>query len=91
MEPSIDMSYHSRSLAYYLNGESEDDVDLYVMINEHDQSLRFSIVDGQHKPWFRVVDTGLDSPNDICESGTEIQVIGTKYLVQPRSIVVLIQ
>jgi isoamylase len=91
VEPSIDMSYHSRSLAYYLNGESEDDVDLYVMINAHDQPLRFNIVDGQHKPWFRAIDTGLNSPNDICESGTEIQVIGTKYLVQPRSIVVLIQ
>jgi isoamylase len=91
VEPSIDMSYHSRSLAYYLNGALEDDADLYVMINEHDQPLRFNIVDGQHKPWFRAIDTGLDSPNDICESGTEIQVIGTKYLVQPRSIVVLIQ
>jgi glycogen operon protein len=91
ISPSIDMSYHSQSLAYYLSGESQEDVDLYVMINAHDQPLRFSIVDGQHKPWFRAVDTGLDSPNDICEPENEAQVIGSKYLVQSRSIVVLVQ
>jgi isoamylase len=91
VEPSIDMSYHSRSLAYYLKGEAENDLDLYVMINAHDQPLRFKIVDGQHRPWFRAIDTSLDSPNDISESGNEVSVIGKKYWVQSRSIVVLIQ
>ena len=71
--------------------KSQNDVDLYVMINAYAEPLRFTIFDGVHKPWFRVVDTGLASPHDICAPGGEAQIIGSTYLVQARSIVVLIQ
>jgi isoamylase len=91
VEASIDLSYHSQTIAYYLNGKCQSDVDLYVMINAYTEPLRFTIFDGLHKPWFRVVDTSVASPNDICVPGDEMQIIGSTYLVQPRSIVVLMQ
>ena len=91
VEASIDLSYHSQTIAYYLNGKSQGDVDLYVMINAYTGPLRFTIFDGLHKPWFRVVDTSVASPHDINVPGDEMQIIGSTYLVQPRSIVVLMQ
>jgi isoamylase len=89
--PTTDLSYHSRSLAYFLNGHSQQDVDLYVMINAYTEPLSFTIFDGLQKPWSRIVDTSLASPEDICAPGREVSIIGSKYLVQPRSIVVLMQ
>ena len=43
------------------------------------------------KPWSRVVDTSFESPQDILPPGNEVTVIGSKYMVEPRSIVVLTQ
>ena len=86
-----DLSFHSQTLAYYLNGASVQDSDLYVMINGFAEALSFTICDGFRKPWMRVVDTSLVSPNDICLPGNEVQVQGSKYTVQARSIVVLMQ
>jgi len=91
VESSTDLSYHSHSLAYYLSGKSHHDVDLYVMINAYIEPLRFTISDGLVKPWFRIVDTSFYSPHDICAPGSEVQIIGSKYVVKPRSIVVLMQ
>ena len=91
VDSTTDLSYHSQSLAYYLRGTSQKDIDLYVMINAFTGSLSFPIFDGLQKPWSRVVDTSLDSPSDICPPGCEVPVVGSKYLVQPRSIVVLTQ
>jgi isoamylase len=86
-----DLSFHSHTLAYYLSGASEQDADLYVMINGFAEPLSFTICDGFRKPWMRVVDTSLASPNDIRLPGNEVQVQGSKYAVQARSIVVLLQ
>ena len=91
VEPSTDLSYHSRSFAYYLKGPSGSDSDLYVMINAFSESLNFAIYDGLNKPWYRVIDTACPSPEDILEPGCERQVFGSTYEVQPRSIVVLVQ
>ena len=89
--PTTDLSYHSRSLAYYLSGKSQQDEDLYVMINAYTEPLSFTIFDGLQKPWNRVVDTSYESPQDILAPGSEVRVIGSKYLVAPSSIVVLTQ
>jgi len=91
VEATTDLSYHSQSLAYYLNGRSQNDADLYVMINAFTEPLTFPIFDGQQRPWSRIVDTSFDSPNDICAPGSELPITGSKYVVQPRSIVVLTQ
>lgn len=88
---SADLSYNSQSLAYYLKGGSLGDQDLYVMINAFTEPLVFTIVDGLYRPWYRVIDTGQNSPHDICEPGQEQQIFGVHYTVGPRSIVVLVQ
>jgi glycogen operon protein len=89
--PSTDLSYHSHSLAYYLKGPNGSDSALYVMINAYTGPLKFTIYDGLHKPWYRVIDTACPSPDDILEPGFERQVFGSSYEVQPRSVVVLVQ
>jgi isoamylase len=91
VDSAADLSFHSQTLAYYLNGASVQDAGLYVMINEFAEPLSFAICDGFQKPWMRVIDTSLVSPNDICLPGTEVQVQGSKYTVQARSIAVLMQ
>jgi glycogen operon protein len=78
-------------LAYYLSGKSYQDLDLYVMINAYSEPLTFTIFDGLQKPWSRIVDTSFESPQDILPPGSEVTVVGSKYLVGPRSIVVLTQ
>ena len=89
--PSADLSYQSRSLAYYLKAPNGSDADLYVMINAYTEALKFTIHDGLYKPWYRVIDTACASPDDILEPGSERQVFGSTYDVQPRSVVVLVQ
>jgi isoamylase len=89
--PSADLSYNSHSLAFYLKGGSLGDQDLYVMINAFTEPLLFTIVDGSYKPWYRVIDTSLNSPHDLCEPGQAQQVFGSQYTVGARSIVVLVQ
>ena len=84
-----DLSYESRSLAYRLRGAQFDEGDLYIMINAHDQPLRFRIQEGRAADWLRVVDTSLASPQDIAETGKERAPASLDYDVGPRSIVVL--
>jgi hypothetical protein len=40
--------------------------------------------------WKRVLDTSLESPDDIAEPGEEHCIDGSDYLVKARSIVVLL-
>jgi glycogen operon protein len=56
-----DLTHESRSLAYRLRGAQFDEGDLYVMINAHDQPLKFRVQEGSAKDWQRVVDTSLPS------------------------------
>jgi isoamylase len=88
---AIDLSFPSRSLAFYLQGGEYDDVDLYVMINAYTEPLTFTICDGFYKPWVRVIDTSRPSPFDILEPGHEEQVIGSQRLVPAHSVTVLAQ
>ena len=83
------MSPDSRQLAYFLDGQSQQDDDLYVMINAQWKPARFKIQKFQPEGWNRVVDTSLRSPFDICEPGREPPTNDPDYRVQPRSIVVL--
>lgn len=85
----VDLSPHSRSLAYYLRGSRLRDNDLYVMINAYWEDLAFTIQQGPADQWSRVVDTSLASPDDIAEPGEKSPVANVQYLVKARSIVVL--
>ena len=87
--PAADLSYDSRILAFCLHGISQNDNDIYVMINAYWEELPFVVQEGTEKEWRRVVDTSLASPDDFAEPGVPLQSL--KYVVAPRSVVVLIR
>jgi len=89
--PSVDLSWDSHSLAFFLRGASQHDDDLYVMINAHREDLHFFIQEGRAEEWRRVIDTALDSPDDFCEPGREAQSALGSYTVKARSVVVFIR
>lgn len=84
-----DLTHESRSIAWRLRGVQFDEGDLYVMINAHDQPLKFHVPEGNAKDWQRVVDTSLASPQDIADPGKESKLNSLDYEVGPRSVVVL--
>jgi isoamylase len=86
-----DLSFDSHTLAYCLHGGSQNDRDLYVMINAFWEDLTFVIQEGQAKEWLQVVDTSLPSPSDFCEAGTAKALASLGYRVKARSIVVLVK
>jgi len=87
--PAADLSYDSRILAFCLHGISQNDDDIYVMINAYWEELPFVVQEGTEKEWRRVVDTSLASPDDFAETGVPLQTM--KYVVAPRSVVVLVR
>jgi glycogen operon protein len=80
-----------RQLAYCLNGASQNDQDLYVMINGGTEARRFVIQEGEAGTWRRIVDTALPPPEDIVEEADAPPIDATACRVEPRSIVVLIR
>jgi isoamylase len=84
-----DLSYDSRSIAFCLHGASQNDDDIYVMINAYWEALRFDVQEGTSQEWVRVVDTALASPEDFSDRGEPLKAAG--YLVAPRSVVVLLR
>jgi len=88
--PDVDRSYTSHSLAYYLNGASQDDQDMYVMINAWQDDLVFTIQEGAINSWRLVIDTAQESPRDILEPGLESSIHSLNYSVKGRSVVVLL-
>ena len=91
VESGADLSHGSRSIAYHLSGASQGDDDLYVMVSAYWEPLEFVVQEGQPSEWRRVVDTGRESPGDICEPGRELLLTSVRYTVGPRSIVVLVR
>ena len=86
-----DWSPSSHSIA--INGEPKGDgVLAHVILNAYWEPLEFELPilsDGKAN-WRRWIDTGLDSPREICEWNAEEPVAGTTYRATPRSVVVLI-
>jgi glycogen operon protein len=89
--PAVDLSYHPHSLAFCLHGASQQDVDIYVMINGYWEDVPFTIQEGEFSRWKRVIDTSLDAPDHFCEAGMEISLTSPTYVVKSRSIVVMIR
>ena len=87
--PAADLSPDSRSLAFCLHGASQDDDDIYVMINAYWEPLEFKVQEGAPREWLRIVDTSLPGPEDFSESGVPLRQ--ASYQVSPRSIVVLLR
>ena len=89
--PSVDMSWDSHSLAFFLHGASQNDDDLYVMINARPEDMHFFIQEGRPEEWRRVIDTALGSPDDFCEPARGTPLAFGSYTVKARSVVVLIR
>jgi glycogen operon protein len=87
--PTVDLAPDSRSLAFCLHGASQDDDDIYVMINAYWQALQFQIQEGRPEDWLRIVDTDLASPADFTAHG--LPLLQSVYLAAPRSVVVLVR
>jgi isoamylase len=87
--PTVDLSGDSRSLAFCLHGASQDDDDLYVMINAFWEELEFLVQEGTAQEWKRIVDTALPRPDDFSDHGLPLGRM--TYVVAPRSIVVLLR
>ena len=73
------------------SGASEQDDDLYVMINAWTEPLEFTVQEGEPGEWRRVIDTSLASPDDIAED-LDGEVVGRRTCrVDSRSVVVLVR
>ena len=65
----------------------------HVMINAYWEPLAIELpprTEGPHQGWRRLVDTALESPDDVCEGPDLLPVQDETYLVQPRSVVILV-
>ncbi len=89
VEGLADTSHHSHSLAFFLSGASENDDDIYVMINSYWQKLAFKIQEGMPGEWSRVVDTSLPTPNDVVDVAIPLE--SPSYVVVERSMVILVR
>jgi glycogen operon protein len=81
----------SHSLAFHLHGASEQDVDLYVMINMSQDTLTFVVQAGPVDSWRRVIDTSRLSPEDIVEEHVAPRLETASCRLEPRSVMVLMR
>jgi isoamylase len=85
-----DWSNDSHTLALAVQGRRGL---FHLILNAYSEPLRFELpppTGDTQGSWRRVIDTFLDSPVDFCEWDEAPQVEGPTYLVQPRSIVLLV-
>jgi glycogen operon protein len=86
----VDLSERSLQLAYCLHGASQNDADIYVMINSADEAINFGIHEGVVGHWQRIIDTARENPEDILDSFAT-PVDEAIYSVNARSVVVLLR
>ena len=65
---------------------------LHVIVNAYWEALEFELPSSGdvHSAWRRIIDTSLDSPDDVRAWADAPTVRDASYLVQPRSVVVLL-
>jgi isoamylase len=86
---SVDLSPQSHAMAFCLHGASQNDQDIYVMINAYWQDLAFTIQEGTVRDWKRVVDTSLPAPDDFCDVAECVSSLA--YPVKARSVVIFLR
>ncbi len=91
VDRQVNLSYFSHSLAFCVRGGSQQDRDVYVMINAYWEDLNFRIQEGEARDWMRVADTSKPSPFDLLEVGGEERLVSLDYNVKARSVVVLLR
>jgi glycogen operon protein len=95
---SPDWAKVDKRLALRLDGSKadtfadRDDNDFFIMFNASAEGTLFIIAPPMEgKKWFRSIDTSLESPEDIVESGGEVTLpTQGEYYVRERSVVVLL-
>jgi len=87
--PTVDFGPQARTLAVYLDGESQRDVDLYILINGSDDTREFEIQVPRAGGWRVVLDTGRASPGDFPEPPTAEPITATSYRLDARAVAVL--
>jgi isoamylase len=85
------MGPDSHTLAFYLCGASQQEADLYVMINASESDRTFEIQEGRPGEWRLAFDTGLVSPDDFSEPADRSCLQSSSYVVHSHSIAGLIQ
>ncbi len=84
-----DWSDDSHSLAVTIEGQREL---FHLILNAYWQPLTFELPPlplGGRAGWRQVIDTYLETPADCCDQAGPV-VTGSSYLVQPRSVVLLV-
>jgi glycogen operon protein len=87
-----DWSDQAHSLAFTAHGPAGRAL-VHVMINAYWEPLAFALpprIEGPHQGWQRWVDTARDAPEDICAGPELPPVPDATYVVQPRSVVLLV-
>jgi isoamylase len=79
----------ARALAMTLAG-FDGDSDLHVMFNMFWERLEFELPVVPARRWCLAVNTAQPSPQDMADPGSEPDVAGNAYLVEARSVVVLV-
>jgi glycogen operon protein len=86
-----DWGLDSHSIALTLQSPTLNQV-RYVAINSYWQVLAFTlpqVMGDSGRGWLRLMDTSLECPNDLVSQDQGVPVEGAKYLVNPRSIIML--
>ena len=86
-----DWGHESHTLAAttrLLGGQAQ----LHVIVNAYWEALEFEIppFGDAHEAWRRIIDTSLDSPDDVRAWADAPTMRAPTYIVQPRSVVLLI-
>lgn len=80
----------SRVLAFTI-WAGEETHDIHVMMNMDFVRLDFEIpLSSKEKAWKRIIDTALESPDDIVQQEQALYITENKYGLEPHSIVVLV-
>lgn len=86
-----ELSEDSRHIAWCLDGTSENDDDLYVMINGGEAPVEFRVEDGIPEEWVVKVDTSAESPDDFISDSESLPLKSNLCRVIERSVVVLLR
>ncbi len=88
-EPDWSDASHSLAATFHFD---DDNLALHLMINAYWESLSFAIplLDQRHTSWRCCFDTFRAAPEDVCAWSDGQTVRGATFVVQPRSIVVLV-
>jgi isoamylase len=87
-----DWSENSHTIAFTVQSLSGN-MAMHFMVNAYSESLGFEIPNQDENgsvSWKRLIDTSLESPDDICLFANAQEVTSPKYHVNSRSMVVLV-